>query len=208
MAVHVCGQVIQAVCQCQGLRISQALTHFFNAPVDVSAIDVYFFHDFAFQGYPETQYPVSGRVLRSDVYDIFVVFKNGMHLLFQFPGFGQFYRRDNVFIDFAFQTDGVDFRVSVVVFPERIAHPVVAQEQSAHVGVVDEPDAEETEYLAFIEISRCPHVRHAGQLRILAVCRFLAQDDFMLQGGGAQVVYHAQRFAPIHAGHADQIVKL
>lgn len=42
----------------------------------------------------------------------------------------------------------------IVILAQRIPHPVVAQEQPPHVGMVQKPDAEIVEHLAFVQARR------------------------------------------------------
>ena len=115
---------------------------------------------------------MGGGVLRSDVYHVFVFFEEDVFFLADFPVLGVgFEGGDGVQRFFTFQPHGVYFGVGVVVFAQRVANPVVPQEEASHVGVVDEADTEEVVDFAFVQVCRGPDVRHGGQFRVFPVGR-------------------------------------
>ena len=103
VTVHMGRKVIQPVGQCQSLGIGEGFTHFFDSPVDISTVDIHFFYDFSFQGYPETEHSMCGRVLGADVYDVFVIFENNVFPFFDRPFFCQFQGRGCIRAAFTFR---------------------------------------------------------------------------------------------------------
>ena len=200
------GQVVEPVGQRQSLRISKALAHLFDAAVNVTAVDVHLLHRFAGQRNPETQHAVRSRVLRPDIDHVFVVLEQHVFVLFDLAVF-QLVSRSRVERFVGIQSDRIDVRRSVVILAERIADPVVAQVQPAHIGVPDKADAEKIVHFAFVQVGRFPQVVHALQFRVLAVGGLRPEHDFVSQFGRTQVVNHAERFAPVHPGHAQQQVE-
>ncbi len=59
---------------------------------------------------------------------------------------------------FVVQTHGVDFRICVVVLAERKSHPVVTQEETAHIRMVYKFNTVEVIYFAFIDTGHCIQV--------------------------------------------------
>ena len=84
MAALVGAQVVQTVGQRQRLRISQALVHLFDAPVDISQYGVHLLDRLAVQRRAHAQYAMRGRMLRADVYD--EVVRAEHHVLAPFDG--------------------------------------------------------------------------------------------------------------------------
>ena len=84
---------------------------------------------------------------------------------------------------------------------ERIAHPVLAQEQAAHIGMSHKTDAEVIIYLTFVEFCAFPNIADSGQFSFLTVSSS-GFDYFILSGSCLfQMVDYSQSiFSPVHAG--------
>ncbi|MPN23496.1 hypothetical protein SDC9_170884 [bioreactor metagenome] len=94
MAVLLCTEVVESVCQCQCLRVSETFAHFLNTSVYVSAVSIQLFDILAFQRYTKTQNSMCCGVLRSYVHHIFAVIEDNIFFVlyatvgvqFQFGG--------------------------------------------------------------------------------------------------------------------------
>ena len=158
VAVLVCAQVIQAVGQCQCLWIGKAFAHLFDASVDVTAVYVQLLDDFPFQTYTETEHTVSGRMLRTDVDDVFIFVEQNV-TLFYHATVGQFLVVvSHVVRFFVAHTERVE--AFVIILAERMSYPVFTQIQTAHVRVTDEMDTEEVVCFAFVELGCFPDVAY------------------------------------------------
>ena len=169
MAVLVCAQVVQTVGQCQSLRIGEAFAHLLDTPVDISAVGIDLFDDFTFQvirgsalrrGLPGAGDRCSPHIPRSPKSCILLILD-----AFR-PGFSSI----SVVVSHRFfivHTQRIVF-FRVVVFTHRIAYPVIAQIETAHVGMSDEYDAVKVENFTLVEVGRFPDVadgRNFGMFR-------------------------------------------
>ena len=201
-------QIVQAVGQCQGLRIGEAFAHLLDAPVNVSAVYVQLLDDFPFEGDTEPEYAVGGGMLRTDIDDVFILCKDDVTLLDD-TAVGQFFIvLGGILRLFVGHAERV--QTFVIILAERMAYPVFAQVQAAHVGVSDEADAEEVVCFAFVQLGSFPDVAYAGQLRMLPMGRNRPHRLVLAGGGLFQVIDHAQSFlAPVHTGErAEEVVAI
>ena len=89
-----------------------------------------------------------------------------------------------------------------------MSHPIVAQVQPPHVGMVQETDAEVVERLALVQLGGLPQVAHRGQDRAFAFRSQRPHHDVLARRGGFEVVHHAEAlFAPVHARQAAQEIE-
>jgi len=93
---------------------------------------------------------MSRRMLRTDIYHEFLRRKYRIRPFFELSIF----RFDNGVCDIIdrlmLQSDRIQFRVCIIIFSERIPHPVVSQKQPAHIGVVDETDSKKIIDFTFV----------------------------------------------------------
>jgi len=150
------------------LGIGQAFAQFFDAPVDVAAVYVEFFDDFAFERYAEAEHAVRGRVLRTDVDDVLVLLEEHVAAADDAAVGLELIARRTVVRHFVGHTERIGFPALVVVLAERIPHPVVAQVEAPHVGMVDETDTEEVEHFALVQLGPLPDVADRRQTALLA----------------------------------------
>ncbi|MPN25870.1 hypothetical protein SDC9_173288 [bioreactor metagenome] len=142
----------------QYLRVGEAFAKFFNATVNISAGDIDFLDDFAVEGRPEVHHPVGGGMLWPDIDDIIIIFKYFDRAFYQIP-VGIFHDMGSDIHDLLiYHGEGVVYRVTVIVFTKGKPVPVVRQKETAHIGIVDEPDTEHGVYLPFIEVCRFIHI--------------------------------------------------
>ena len=190
MAALVGAQVVQTVGQRQRLRISQALVHLFDTPVDISQYGVYLLDHLAVQRRTHTQYAMCGRMLRADIDN--EVIRAEHHVLAPFDGPVRtqviFFRHVGVF--FILHVERV--AVHVIILAERITRPILTQVEAAHVGMPREAYAEEIVCLAFLDFRRLPYPAHRGQERILAPVRVRSQRHAAARPRRLQLVEHAQ----------------
>ena len=106
------------------------------------------------------------------------------------------------------KTQRVLLGVVVIVLAQWVSHPVVAQEEAAHVGVVDKHDAEEVVHLALLIVGHAPQVAHAVQAwRLAVVGSHLHVNDFLCLGIG-QVVHHSQFLFPVNTNECCEVVEV
>ena len=67
------------------------------------------------------------------------------------------------------KTHGIHLGTCIVVLAQGVTYPVVAQEQSAHIGVIDEDYAEVIINFTLIEIGHGPKVGYAVKHGLLTV---------------------------------------
>ena len=155
MAVLHGTQVIQTVGQGQRLRVSEAFVHLLDAAMDVAAVHVNLVDGFSFERHAETEHAVCGRVLGADVYHIFV-FAKQLGFLFQGVSvFFQLYFVGGIRSLFIRHAQWV-LLLGFIVLTERETDPIVAQEQTTHVWVSYEDDAEEIVYFPFWQVGSFP----------------------------------------------------
>ena len=199
-------EVVEPVREREGLRIGQLLAHLLDAAVDVAAVYVELADDLALERDAEAQHAVRGRVLGTDVDDVLALVEDRRALADVAAVGQQLVARRIVARDLVAHAQGVQRRV--VVLAQGVSHPVVAQVEAPHVGMVQEPDAEVVEDLAFVELRGAPHVADRRQHGPLAVGRHRAQDDVLARGGGFDMVDGAEALlAPVHAREAAQEVE-
>ena len=74
--------------------------------------------------------------------------------------------------------------------------------------MVQEPDAEIVEYLAFVQLGGLPQIADRGQAAFLAARRQRPQDDVFARGGGFEVIDGSEAlFAPVHARQTAQEIE-
>ena len=96
----------------------------------------------------------------------------------------------------------------IIVLAQGVAHPVVAQEQPSHVGMVQEADAEVVVRLALVEFRSTPQVADRRQHGMLPVRSLCPQDQILARTGCLEVVDHTEPLlAPVHTRQAAQEVE-
>ena len=207
MTVLLCRQIVETIGKVKCLRISKRFAELLDTPVYVSAIYVDFLDGLTVERCTETQYPVCCRVLRTDIDNKFFGFEYQRRAFFQFA-VGCFHDSVRRIIDlFVFQTHRIDCRIGIVIFTERIAYPIVAQKETAHIRVVDKPDTVEVEYFTFIKQRAVPQIGDRVQQRILTIGRFHFHRHTIGMGRRRKVINATQRFTPVHSDDSDQIIE-
>ena len=208
MAVLRSAEVIQTVGKSERLGIGQAFAQLFDAPVDVAAVYVELFDDFAFERYAEAEHAVRGRVLRTDVDDVLVLLEEHVAAADDAAVGLELVARRTVVRHFVGHTERIGFPALVVVLAERIPHPVVAQVEAPHVGMVDEADTEEVEHFALVQLGPLPDVADRRQTALLAARGEDFQYDVFSRRGRFEVIDGTQPlFAPVHTRQAAQKIE-
>ena len=206
MAVLRRPEVVEAVGKRQRLGVGQAFAHLLDAAVDVTAMHVELADDLAFERHAETQHAVRGGVLRADVDDIFVLLEQDVAVADEAAVRRQFKARGAVLRHFVGHAQRVEPRV--VILTQGVPHPVVAQEQAPHVGMVQETDAEIVEDFALVEFRSLPQVADRRKPALLAAGGQRPQHDVLARRGGFEVVDRPEPlFAPVHARQAAQEIE-
>ena len=174
--------------------------------MDVSAVYIDLFYGLSFKGYAETEHPVCRRMLWTYVYHIFLVIEQRMPLQDVAAVGGHLIARGHVFIPLVFHVQGIQGHV--IVLAQRVAFPVVPEEEPPEVRMADELDAEEVVCLPFIEVRPFPQVMHGWKTRIFPVRVGRAEHDVLSGGCILQMVYASEPvFPPVNACQAAEEVE-
>ena len=199
-------EVVETVRQGEGLGIGQLLAHLLDAAVDVAAVHVEFFNDLAFERHAEAQHAVRGRVLGTDVDDVLLLLEKHVAPAYETAVGLQLEGRGAVLRHLVAHAERV--RCRIVVLAQGMSHPIVAQVQPPHVGMVQKTDAEVVERLALVQLGGPPQVAHRGQDRAFAFRSQRPHHNVLARRGGFEVVHHAEAlFAPVHAREAAQEIE-
>ena len=200
-------KVIKTVGHMEGLRVGHALPQFFYTAVYVTAMHIDLLDNFTFERGTETQYAVSGGVLRTDIDNVVVFLKDIHNFLFHLPigthrqGYG---RIGTLLISLGY---GIVFTARVVIFTQGITVPVFAEEDTAHIGMADKSYAVEVVNFTFFKIGVGPHIAHRIEYRIFAIGRCGFENHPMIVFYRVEVIYHTQCIPPVHSDKGRQVVK-
>ena len=143
-------------------------------------MDIDLFDDLTLDRGAETEHTVSCRVLRSDIDHILFFVEELViaHLQLTILEFdlGGFVLRFLIG-----SGDRVEFGICVIIFAQRIAFPVVTQEEATHIGVSGEADTEIVEHFTFVQVGRMPQIRNGRQYRVFPISGLLTQHHFVTQ---------------------------
>ena len=187
VTVLMCGKIIQPIGQGQRLRIGQTLTHLLDTPMDVSAIHIDLLDNLTLERYPKTEHPVCGGVLRAYIDHIFRIVEQYTLRFFDLSVLLLQSRHDIERL-IALQPNGIDLRRGVIIFPERVPHPIVSQIETTHIGITDKTDPVKIVHLTFIQMGRLPQVADTLQLGIFAVRSLGTQHDLVSELRRTQVI--------------------
>ena len=145
------------------LRIGQLLAYLLDAAMDISHIDIDFLDGLAVDSSAEAEHTVSSRVLRAYVDHEVIGFEHS-HLLGLYSAVGVLYIGScEVALAFVLGGDRVVALALVIILAQWIAVPVNAEEQAAHVGIIDEDDTEEVIDLTLEYHCYFPKVGHTSR---------------------------------------------
>ena len=206
VVVIVCREVVETVHVMESLGICQRFAEFFDAAMDISHVDIDFLDGLAVDSRAETEDAVSRGVLRADIDDKIAGMED-FDLFFLDCAVGKFYICVcKIALAFVFSRNRVERRIIVVVFAEREAFPVDAEEKAAHIGIADEYDAEEVIDFAFIKTAHTPQVGDRVQHRFFAVRCLHRHGNNLIVFGRHQVIDASESIFPVHADDCDEIV--
>ena len=208
MTVHVSCHVVESLRIEQCRRVAQALAQFLDAAVNVARNHIDLLHQLTLDRGAITHHTVGRRVLRAHIDHIFFGTEHLLVDAFQ-CAVGLFNEAEGVvFVLFGIEAQRVQFGTVVIVLAQGVSHPVVAQEEAAHVGVIDKHDAKEVIHLTLLIVGHCPQVAHRVQAGILAVGGCHLHMYHLLGIGIRQVVDATQRVFPVHAHKGGQVVEV
>ncbi|CRH66161.1 Uncharacterised protein [Chlamydia trachomatis] len=208
MAVHESGHVVHALGVEQRLLIGEAFTHLLNATMNIARHNIYLLHHLTIDRCTIAHHTMGRGVLRANVDDIFIGTKHlFIHTLcFAILIFDK--GKGVVFIFFGCETQWVGRVAIVIVFAQGIAHPVGAQEKTAHVGVIDKHNAKEVINFTFLKVGNRPNIAHGVQARCFAIgSSHLHMNHFMSFRIG-QVIHATQRLFPVNAHQCAQHIEM
>ena len=98
-----------------------------------------------------------------------------------------------ILILFIIHANGVKIRIGIVILTKRVTHPVIAKEETAHIGMTDKFNAVEIIHLAFLEISDFPQVAHGVNHRLLPIGNSdLHSEHLPIAGSGSEVIDYTE----------------
>ena len=201
-------QIVETVGKVECLRIGERFAQLLDSAVYITAIDIDFLDNLTLERGAQTQYTVRSGVLGTDVHDELFGCEYRVGALLEFT-VGSLDNSVRYIVDsLVLKPNGVNLGAGIVVFAQGVSHPVVAQEQPAHVGVVDEADAEEVVDLTFVQIGRFPKVGNRMEQRVFAVGRFDFYRNLRIVGRACEIIDTTQGLAPVHAYDRNQIVEV
>ena len=131
--------------------------------MDITEYGVNLFDNLALQAHAEMEHAVGGGVLRADIHHVvFLAEDIALHFRERAVG-GEGVGVGGVGERFVGHAQGVVL-LRLVVLAERIAHPVFAHIDAAHIGVAGEDDAVEVVDLALVDVSNVPKVAYRGHV--------------------------------------------
>ena len=206
MAVLRSPEVIETVGQGQRLGIGQRLAHLLDTAVDVAAVHVEFFDNLAFERHAETQHAVRRRVLGAYVDDVLLLLEKHVAAADEAAVGLQFDGRCGILRHFVTHTERI--RRRIIILAQGVSHPVVAQVETAHIGMVQEADAEKVEHFALVQFGGFPQVAYRRQNGAFPLGGQRPQHNILARRGRFEMVNHAKAlFAPVHAGQAAQEIE-
>ena len=174
-------QVVQTVGQGQCLRVGHRLPHLLNTTMNVAQMRIDALHGLTVEHSLQAEHTMRGRVLRANVHHIGIVFEERILLACKTSVLVYFILQAKVGLHIFFQ------RILVVACPvlaEGMALEVVAQEQTAHVGMAEEEDSIEVENLTLQQVSHAPEVDDRGDdaLAVHHLCQHLHRAALVCLG--------------------------
>ena len=148
-------EVVKAVRQRQRLRVSHLLADLLHTTVNVAQVRVNLANAFTLQRHTEVKHTVGRGVLRTDVHHIIVLVPDAVFHLLHAAVLAEAVLRGEVAQRFVRHAERIVL-LRRVVLAEGEAHPVLAHEQAAHIGVVREDDAVEVIHFTFVSVGNVP----------------------------------------------------
>ena len=154
----------------QGLGIAESLTKFLDTAVDITEVKVDFLMVSPVDCCAESKYAVVAGCCWTDVDNEVLGCEDHVFTILHDSsvGFLNVGNRSILYL-FMVKTHGIHLRIRIVVLAQGVTYPVVAQEQSAHIGVIDEDYAEVIINFTLIEIGHGPKVGYAVKHGLLTV---------------------------------------
>ena len=151
-------EVVQTVGQSQGLRIGHALPHLLDTTVDIAEVRIDALHGLAVDQSLEAEHTVGRRVVRTDVHHIVVIAEATLLVGYQVSVLAQGIFHSEVILRLVGARELVGLGAHVEVLAQGVALEVGAEEETAHVRVTQELDADEIEYLALQQVCSLPEI--------------------------------------------------
>ena len=158
MTVHHGTKIVQTVGESQCLWISHAFTHLLHTTMNISQMRIDMFHGFTVEHRLQAKHTMHARVIRAQVHDEVVFIKHAMlgcnqvSLLIEVPF------RSEITLWFIGCREHVGFRTRIKILAERIALKVITHEQTAHVRMTKELDAQEIKHFTLKQVGSIPQI--------------------------------------------------
>ena len=200
--------VVHTVGEEERLLVGHAFAQLFNTAVYVTRHHINLLDDFAVERGAQAHNAVSTWVLRTEVHNIFVFTKH----LFVYAGhvaIGIFNHGKGVVLVFLrIEAYRVQFGICIIILAQRVSHPVVAQEEAAHIGVIDELNAKEVIHFTFLEVGYAPNVAYGVNHRVFAVSHSHLHGNHLPISCRSEIVHHAKSIFPVHTHNSSEHVEL
>ena len=202
-------QVVQTVSQRQSLRISHTFANLLHTTVNVTQHRVDFANRLTLQVHAEVKHTVSRRVLRTNIHHIIVGTKNFvLHLIDRAILLQLIFIRhiSQRLIRHVLRIKRI-ILLRVVILTERIAHPILAHKQAAHVRMVCKDNAIEVINLTLIHVSNIPKVANRGNHGVFAVFYHTLHTSLLMVFSILHLINHTDTlFHPVHTREVQQKV--
>ena len=160
VAVHHRRKIVQTVGQCQSLRIGHVLPHLLNTTVDIAEVWIDALYGLTIDNGLQTEHTVSRWVVRTDVDYVVILIEATLLSSNEMSVLAQGILHGEVILWLIGTRELVCIRTHIEVLAQWIALEIGTEEETAHVWVTQELDADEIEYLTLQEVSYLPKVNN------------------------------------------------
>ena len=190
------------------LRVTESFAEFFDSAMDISRYNIYLSDHLSVDGGTETHHTVGGRMLGADIDDIFIFPEHFLWILLHISITVESESAGIVLVHLILKTDRIQAGAGVIVLAERIAHPVIAEEEAAHVGMVYEFDSEHVVDLTLLKICHAPEIADGVDVSVFAVrAHHLDGEHFPRTRSTGEVIDHADALFPVDTHNSREDVE-
>ena len=201
MAVLHGTEIVHAIRERERLRVGQIFADLLDRAVDIAEVRINLGNNLTVDARAEMQHAVCRGVLRAEIDHIVVIGKERRALAMQRAVGVERIAGCEVRNRFVTHSHFLVLLFGLVIFAERKAHPVFAQEDAAQIRVIHEDHAVEVIHFAFVEIRNVPEVAGRRQHRLFAVgAHGLDMHHFEGLGVGEGVHRTESFLSPVHTG--------
>ena len=160
MAVHHRRKIVQTVGQCQGLRISHILPHLLDTTVNITEVWIDALHSLTINNGLQTEHTVGRWVVRTDIDYVVILVEATLLCSNEMSILAQGILHGEVILWLISTRELVCLRTHIEVLAQWIALEIGTEEETTHVWVTQELDADEIEDFTLQEVSHLPKVNN------------------------------------------------